>query len=106
MGILGAETSFGGGPTLSAKNIANPFGAAGATDFAASAQGAVQTITKIEAHTYTPNDPLGALVNGQNSLPSNIKGEGQMYTMTDTSVWPTNVNSWFQKLAKFLGKCK
>jgi RHS repeat-associated protein len=106
VGIVGAETSFGNAPKpLSPGNIKNPFSANGATTFAASVASGVQTVMKLETHTYTPGTPLSALINFQNSLNPPI---GQVYELggVDTQqTWINNVNVWFRKFAKFLGDC-
>jgi len=97
VGVIGAETSFGNSG-LSQYNISNPFSALGATNFTSSMAGALGTVMKLESTTYTPGTPLDALTNGQNVL-------GQVYTSTQQQAWRSNVNSWFRKLAKFIGNC-
>src|SRR5487761_266308 len=96
VGIVGAETSFGNGPSLSATNIGNPFSCAigRISNFNGSATCAAQTAFNDafagEGGTFLT--PLSALVAGH-------------YTTTQTAIWPANVDSWFRKFAKFIGKC-
>jgi hypothetical protein len=103
VGIIGGETSFGNNG-LSARNTRDPF-SSGGSDYGSSLSRGVGTIVKLEDHTYTDNTPVSALFNGKNDLPSNIKGSGQMYSTTDGDKYPGFIDSWYRKLAKFLGKC-
>lgn len=52
-----------------------------------------------EATTFTPKTPLQALANGENSL-------GEVYDATGPLQWLNNVDSYFRKFMKFLGKCQ
>ena len=104
VGIIGGETSFGNNG-LSPRNTNDPF-SSGGSNFANSLSRAVRTVVKLENHTFTDNTPVTALFNGMNDLPSNIPGSGQMYSTTDGDRYPAFIDSWFRKLAKFLGKCK
>jgi hypothetical protein len=104
VGILGAETSFGGGPRLSPRNIRDPFHSGGHS-FEASARRAAHAVDRILNATRTPNTPLEALVNGQNDL----RGPGRpgfVYTATQQQLWVSNVNFWFRAFVRFLGKCR
>jgi hypothetical protein len=60
--------------------------------------GALGTIMRLESTTYTPGSPLTALTNQLNIL-------NQAYTTTQQGIWRNNVNSWFRKFAKSIGKC-
>lgn len=96
VGIVGAETSFGNGPSLSATNIGNPFSCAigRISNFNGSANCAAQTAFNDafagEGGTFLT--PLSALVAGH-------------YTTTDVREWPQNVEFWFRRFAKSLGRC-
>lgn len=104
VGIVGGETSFGNNG-LSARNVRDPF-SSGGTSFAGSLSRAVGAVVKLENHTYTDDTPVTALFNGMNDLASSIPGSGQAYSTTDRDRYPNFIDSWFQKLARFLGKCK
>ena len=99
VGIIGAETFFGGGPQLTAGNVNNPFSCDSSSNFNASAICSANTVAHDEAITYTPNTPLSALENEANPL-------NRQYSATQSKTWLDNVNAWFKKLAKYLGKCR
>jgi hypothetical protein len=101
-GIVGAETSFGGAGPLSAANLANPFSCDHSATFTASADCAAGTVADYENSTFTPGTPLAALINRQN--PAGLAYEGDQPAVQQR--WMNNVNSWFRKLANFLGKCQ
>lgn len=106
VGIIGAETSFGNGSNLSQNNINNPFSVFPrgnpATSYNQSLAIAVSTVARIENATSTDSVPLSALINQQNSL--NVAYEGDAVGVR--TQWRNNVNSWFQKLSRFLGLCQ
>ena len=102
VGIVGAETSFGNGPVLSANNINNPFSCDSSPNFNASANCAANSVAHYEDMTYTDNTPLTALINRQN--PPGYAYEGDLPPTPQN--WLNAVNDWFRKFAKFLGKCQ
>jgi len=104
VGIIGGETSFGNNG-LSPRNNGDPF-SSGGSSFAGSLSRSVGAVVKLEDHTYSDDTPVTGLFNGMNDLPSNIPGSGQVYSTTDGEKYPSFIDSWFRKLAKFLGKCK
>ncbi|MGB8475628.1 MAG: RHS repeat-associated core domain-containing protein, partial [Candidatus Acidiferrum sp.] len=105
VGVIGAETSFGNA-SLSNNNINNPFsafpGGRPASSFQQSLQAGLRTVTRIEDTTFNDSAPLTALIDQNNTL--NIAYEGD--PMPARMAWANNVNSWFQRFAKFLGKCR
>ena len=103
LGMLGAETSF---KPQNKRNIRDPFGSGGANYHDSMVLG-LNTIVRLEEHTFTPNVPSEALVNGQNDIPSMIKGSGQMYsTDGNRRDYPIFIDTYFRMFAKFLGKCR
>lgn len=70
-----------------------------------------QAARQLEAHADDPITPLSDLENRENDLRSNEAadpsgGSGQLYSDTQRPQWLGNVNNFFRKLARFLGKCK
>jgi RHS repeat-associated protein len=86
VGIIGGETSFGNNG-LSTRNTMDPF-SSGGSSFQSSLARGLGTIVKLENHTYTDDTPVSGLFNGQNDLPSNIPGSGQVYSTTDGDKYP------------------
>jgi RHS repeat-associated protein len=105
VGIIGAETSFGNG-SLSQNNINNPFSTfpkgKPATSFSQSLALAVGAVTRIQNTTTTDSAPVTALIDQQNTLNRAYEGD----SMNIRTQWRDNVNSWYRKLANFLGLCQ
>ncbi len=108
VGIINAETSFGNSPRgLTARNERDPF-STGGKNFGNSLTRAVDTINKLEEHTFTDNQPLSALVNRQNDAAGYRHGraQGQAYDTTQIGQWLNNVQNGFRDFARFLGLCE
>jgi hypothetical protein len=100
VGIMGAETSMGNA-TLSSRNIQDPF-SSGGTSFASSLSRGLGTVTKLENSTLSDSTPLTALIDQNNTLDEAYEGDSPAIRQA----WLNHVNSWYRKLAKFLGLCQ
>jgi len=98
--IMGAETSMGNS-NLSARNIRDPFSSGGA-NFGSSLTRGLGVVTKLENATASDSNPLNALIDQNNLLNQAYEGDD----WATRQAWFNHVNSWYQKLGKFLGLCQ
>jgi hypothetical protein len=97
---MGAETSMGNAG-LSQRNINDPFSSGGA-NFASSLSLGLGTITKLEDTTTNDPYPLSALIDQNNTWNEAYEGDAWPLRLA----WFNHVNSWYRRLAKFLGQCQ
>lgn len=62
----------------------------------------MRRVTKLEDNTLSDSTPLSALVDQNNELNEAYEGDD----WDARQAWLNHVDSWYQKLAKFLGLCK